>query len=261
MEDYKHIRIIEPAYANYSGELGIVIFKDGLSVEKWPPHVRNRLAAAMRVAEVNEDGSELAAGGAEEMLRNRLTEAEVAKPLHVQTHAEKLAELIETATGEKQPAQFYTMEQLEEVAREKKRQGLIDIASKWRVRATNIPSLIVGILDAQAKYKDRTEGKAELVRTRYEEENGEALKKEAEAAAKIEAEKPAKLEKTAEPKKRGRPAKQVEVKEVPAPKTPKVPDAEPVGFTPEKLPVVVDKEAVKQAAITGDLSAALNTGE
>lgn len=261
MEDYKHIRITEPAYANYTGELGIVIFKDGLSVEKWPPHVRNRLAAAMRVAEVNEDGSELAAGGAEEMLRNRLTEAEVAKPLHVQTHAEKLAELIEAATGEKQPAPLYTMEQLEEIAREKKRQGLIEIANKWRVRATNIPSLIAGILDAQAKFKDRTEGKAQLVRARYEEENGEALRKEAEALAKNSQAKLSGDSATSEPKtqaadgekskKRGRPARQ-------APdKVAKVPDAEPVGFTP-KLPV---SNEVKLAAANGDMSAALNSGE
>lgn len=261
MDDFKRIRIIEPAYAKYSGELGIVIFKDGLSVEKWPPHVRNRLAAAMRVAEVDEDGTITAAGAAEEMLRNRLSQAVVAKPLRVQTHAEKLAELIETATGEKQPAPFYTEDELEEVAREKKRQGLIEIAAKWRIRATNIPALINGILDAQEKYKERTEGKASSVRARYEAENGAALKKETEATADTKVAEVIEPAKTEEPKKRGRPAKQAGTKQKATVKAAKVPDPEFVGYTPVKPVVVVDKDAVKAAAITGDLSAALNNGE
>lgn len=239
MDDLKYIRIIEPGYTKYTGEMGIVLFKDGVSIEKWPLHVRNRMAAAMRVVEVNEDGTELAAGPAEEMLRKRLSGAPVTEPLKVQSHNDKLRELVESATGEKQPAPIRTQEELEAIAREKKRQGLLDIAKEWNVKATSIPTLIEGILEAQAKFLERTQGKARKISEAYVSRHGKELEKE-KAQEKV-AETPA-----ATPAK---PARRKKAEAAPA-----VPAAEPVGFNPAKKEIL-------QAAMTGDLSAAINSGE
>ncbi len=238
----KHIKIIEPKFENYSGELGIVVFKNGVSVEKWPWHIQQRLSAAMRVAVIEDDGTVVKAGPAEEMLRRTREGATVVRPLREFTEKDRLKEMLKDADVGTPPSELYTREHLEEIARTRKRAGLTEIAKLWNIRATSIPDLIENILEAQTKFEEAAGGREKVVYKRYENltpgTNAEEVMAQKDDLKEDPKEKPAK-----------KVVKKAEAKPV-------VPDAEPVGDFPVKT-----KPDVHEAALTGDMSAAINAGE
>lgn len=154
MSDFelKYLKVATPRMAGYTGVLGPVRFKDGVSVEMLPRHIRDRMGASMELIEVDAEGNEQPAGAQHRVIREYKERAPKAEPLKRQTEAEKAAEVAASAVmnGTKLP-DLETRTSLEKLAAEKGIKGLRVIGGKWGVKHRSIPTLIEMILDAQDK--------------------------------------------------------------------------------------------------------------
>lgn len=150
----KHLKMADPQWAGYTGMIGPVMFKDGVSTYPVDDRMRLRLGASIRLVEVDADGNEDEAGGAAIMVREGGVTARIAEPTIVQTDAEKEAELAADAAKEGRPPvdKFFTGEELEQIADAQGIEGLRAVAAPWGVKDRKIVTLIQEILRAQADF-------------------------------------------------------------------------------------------------------------
>ena len=143
------IKLIEPGYENFNGNLGPIWFEQSVSVDHVSYADVNFISTIMRIADA-ETGNEVG------MLLDQLAGMDLpAQTITFKTMAEIQAEEAAAAAGEGvvvevAPEQKYTVEQLEAIADKKGIAGLREIADQFDVKGTSIAKLIEGIISAQS---------------------------------------------------------------------------------------------------------------
>lgn len=184
----KHIKIVSKGWVNYTGLLGTIWFKDGMSTEPVAQNEADRLSAVAQLVEINEDGTETPAGPAYRMIAASAHRAPITRAAARQSDAERLEEeRLETLRADKAPLDhIYTADELEAIADKSGIKGLREIADAWNVKERSIPKLIGETLKAQGKFlKDRQVRRSALaqkIELALEEER--VAKKKAELASK-----------------------------------------------------------------------------
>jgi len=80
-----YLKVATKRMAGYTGVLGLVRFKDGVSEEMLPRHIRDKMAASMEFLEVDASGKEQPAGAQHRLIREYKTRAPLSAPLARQT--------------------------------------------------------------------------------------------------------------------------------------------------------------------------------
>lgn len=151
----KRLRIVQAGYENYTGPIGAYEFVDGVSVETIPLIARDRLAVAFQLVEIEDDGTEVAAGPAQRLLKGLNLALEPSAPGQRQTEEEKLEENVRALLGGELVRVLRTRSNLEAVADKMGIAGVRLVADPWGVRSKSIPALIDLILGAQLEYMER----------------------------------------------------------------------------------------------------------
>jgi hypothetical protein len=133
------LRLIQEHYHNYTGQMGITLFVDGLSTEDVLPNVAGRMAAVMNCEW--EDGSPANVG--QIYLDSRNNEAPVESEVKA-AQVEQEQAYVEPAIV--QVKETYTEEQLGLIADEKGINGLREIADPLGIKNNSIGGLIESIL-------------------------------------------------------------------------------------------------------------------
>lgn len=156
----QRIRIVEPGWDRYTGILGAVEFKDGVSVEPVAKHEINRIGAALRIEGV-ESGEQENSGV--DILRSWSNRAKVENLPRASEKADETPEKTEKdgeseQKADEKPAHVWTEEELAAIADEKGIAGLREIAEPMGVKGRAIAELIREILNKQAgRTKERIE--------------------------------------------------------------------------------------------------------
>lgn len=150
----KHLKIVSAGWAGYTGYLGIVEFKDGVSVDPVPRNIADRLTGLVQFVEIDAEGNEETTGISHRLVQESAARVPVLENLDRQSEADRVQEdKLEAMRAEKPPVErFYTGQQLEEVASEKGMKGLRVIGDAWGVKHRSIPELIRLILQAQNEF-------------------------------------------------------------------------------------------------------------
>lgn len=153
-----YLKIVSKGWAGYTGQLNIITFRNGVSLEPVPDRIADRIAGSVSVVACDENGVEIE-GDARVGIQHRLVtesskRAELTKPLSRQSEDDKTMESkLDAAAVLKAPVEeAYTREDLEKVADESGIKGLRVIGDKWRVKGRSIPELINDILTAQSTF-------------------------------------------------------------------------------------------------------------
>lgn len=134
MSDY--VKITERSFLGYTGMLGDIEFKDGISVDKLGRNQIDRLSAAMRIETIEGGGL----GPAARLVQNKNTPAPSGNiPVEI-----KKPEV-------KAPAEHpkYTRQALEEIADIRGIVGLREIGESFGVKGRSVMDLITEIMKAQ----------------------------------------------------------------------------------------------------------------
>jgi hypothetical protein len=142
----RRVRIVEAGWADYTGHLGPVEFKGGVSVDPVSHREQQTVGSIIRVESADEGEDDAQLGPAAELIRGRSINADdervlaAGQSVSVGEHGEvRLA------------VERYTREELEAVADRRGITGLRDIASPYGVKGRGITELINEILQAQNK--------------------------------------------------------------------------------------------------------------
>lgn len=154
----KRLKIVQKGYEGYNGPIGEYEFVDGISTETIPLNVRDRLAAAFQMVEIDEDGTELAASVADRLVRDRANVIERTAPLKRMSDEDKAEENIAVLLGKEKLKPLLNREALEAAAADGGIAAVRKLAEPWNVKSKSIPELIAMIEKAQADYRaDRME--------------------------------------------------------------------------------------------------------
>lgn len=155
------IKIIEPGWDGYTGQLGTLHFEDGISTTSPSQRERDYFGVVIRIAEVNQDGSEGEVISANaDLIRIDKLEMPVHVPI-LKTDEEREAENptpvvpapdpMQSIVAPAEPAKRYTRDELEAIADKEGIKGLRGIGAPLGAKNTSIIKLIDEILEAQAK--------------------------------------------------------------------------------------------------------------
>lgn len=233
----KYLKMVQAGYLNYTGPIGAYEFVDGISTVMIPRNDRDRLSTAFQFVEFTEEGvDEIPAGVAARMLSEGATLATSEEPLQRQTDDEKKIEDASVQVAAETTPTIYSREELEKIADKKGINGLRDIAERWNVKHRSILPLMALIEQAQDGWLAQRQ--AEFEARGLTREAFEASLKPAPAAEEVVSE-------GTEPA--------AEITEPAAEET----FDDPV---PEEItsPEISEEDLLKQAAASGDVSAAVN---
>jgi hypothetical protein len=155
----KRIRIVQPGWIGYTGEIGSVVFEDGVSVNVVAPVFIDRIGAEIQV--VDADTGELQ-GAQVRMIESRCI------PLNSMDQLQRTASIEEVAkpndeppiikeTEEPEEKIVWTDEQLMAVADDKGINGLREIGNPIGAKGRSIPELISNILKCQDELRLQAE--------------------------------------------------------------------------------------------------------
>jgi hypothetical protein len=154
------IKIIQKGWEGYTGILGTVMFKDGVSTRDLTPNEQAYFSVVMRVAEIENDGTETHYSASAELTRTGKIQMPVVEKRKTveQIEAEAPAPAADEVTAPdpmpvEQPTEkkVWTREELEEVADKDGIRGLRVIGTPMGAKNTSIHKLIDEILTFQAK--------------------------------------------------------------------------------------------------------------
>jgi hypothetical protein len=150
-----YIKITEPGWAGFTGELGMVTFENGVSTEPVSKRIADRLGGLMKCVLVDDKGVEEGVAGAPTSIQNSGT---IKPPEHsglipvTERELEEERSRLAIEAGKPKVTRLYSEEQLLSVADSKGIKGLREIGNPWNVKGRAIPELIEAILDAQASF-------------------------------------------------------------------------------------------------------------
>lgn len=146
-----NIKIVQAGFETYTGDIFKYAFVGGVSVTDIPQIDIDRLSTAFQIVEIV-DGEDVPAGIASRMVTNASLRAEVVKPLQRQTEEEfaqeSLAKTIETLRKMVAP-KIYTFEELSSIADTDGINGIRSIGDALNVKDRTITVLMHKIVDAQ----------------------------------------------------------------------------------------------------------------
>lgn len=189
----KWIKIVQPGWEGFTGEFGMVEFKDGVSTDRVSPRQFNVLAASIGVVEVDEAGEDLGAPGIQDNMKGAaIVPAPVLGELPRATDEDKAAETKADAkaagskTVEPHEVVYHTQEQLEAIAEKSGVKGLRLVADPLGVKGRSINELVKEILKAESVLKVKAAALAAGTETTREVEQSE-VKPETDVQAEGEA--------------------------------------------------------------------------
>lgn len=156
------LKIVQPGFETYSGQMGMILFKDGLSVCDVSERDALRLCALFRC--VWEDDSEV---------KFTKLEKEPEAPIGRDTFRAPISEepvrvggddghttYVDVANENIPPkvTRYYTLVELESIADNQGIKGLRAVAAPLGIRGTSINSLIEEIMKVAGKHVDAPEG-------------------------------------------------------------------------------------------------------
>lgn len=143
------IRLIEPGFERYTGNIGDVNFVDGLSERGISQNQADRIAAVMRVKVESGEG---AVGAARLVtLKGERAAVEAPRPRVSEQQPESKPAAEPAAQSAPAPERIYTEEELAQIADAKGIAGLREIGKSYGVKDKSIGGLIREILEAQAQ--------------------------------------------------------------------------------------------------------------
>lgn len=147
------IKITQPGWETYSGDLGCVPFENAVSLKDISEREALQLGSFITVVEVDADGNELGpVSPAHELFKASNLRAEVLEPLD-RGSDEVVAEVEPEPAAEVEPASLHTESSLYTVADAEGIVGLRKIGDPLGARHTSIKGLIAEILKVQANPK------------------------------------------------------------------------------------------------------------
>ncbi|MBP2498255.1 hypothetical protein ABID82_005146 [Methylobacterium sp. PvP062] len=162
------IKITQPGWAGFTGEIGITLFKDGISVDHVGRREIVKIGASLSLIEVDDEGDE----GENPALQHRmLTDGSMSIPAEVLTPlarasdepsvpaAPRAAKAVDPTT-----ITFHTKDELEKLAETKGLAGLRAIMDPLNIKAVSINKAIQVILKAELRLKAELEHAGHLVR-------------------------------------------------------------------------------------------------
>lgn len=158
------VKITQPGWLTYTGDLGTVQFENGVSMAPMPHREAMALGAYISVVEIDENGEELGpVSPGLDQVRVMTVEAVVEAPIVRLSDVLAQQKLLDEeerarleAEGEvlnaPEPARhIYNQDELEDIAAEKGIVGLREIGDPLGVKGTSIRGLIADILLKQPK--------------------------------------------------------------------------------------------------------------
>jgi hypothetical protein len=149
------VKIKQSGWENYTGEVGEIVFENGVSVESVTQRQIDRVAASISVMLVNEETGDLEnTGEAYRMIGGVTIPAVSFTPLEVQTEQEKIEEEMRFAreSGKPRVSKFYTNDELMDIADAGGIKGLRVVAEPWSIKGKSIDTMIEDILNAQSEF-------------------------------------------------------------------------------------------------------------
>ncbi len=132
------LRLTGAGFENFTGQMGVIFFEDGLSTGDVHPNEGKRVAGV--IGAQWEDGSHANVGDI------YAASADVAAPTQEEQDAAKEALSEATVVAEQAAAAAYTADELAEIADKQGIEGLRAIGDPLGVKAKSIQALIDGIL-------------------------------------------------------------------------------------------------------------------
>lgn len=138
-------RIDEVGYENFSGRMGAVEFKDGVSVSEITPQQVSALGCIVRLVEV-ESGQTVGATS------DFLNVKDIVLPV-LERHEDPEQDVVQPAVLEEEvnhiAPKYYTRQYLESVADKDGIAGLRELATKYGIKGISIASLIGELLSVE----------------------------------------------------------------------------------------------------------------
>lgn len=176
-----YLKIVEPGFEAYTGQLGQYEFVEGRSVETIPMVDVDRLSAAFRFMLVDDAGEEVASGPAERLIAEANGRAAFAESLPRETEEQRVAEQRHLAVKASKPpvSQFFTRKELQNIASEGGIKALRLKADPWGVKHRSIPTLIDMIVSAQAEFLKERDMRMQLAAQAAEAAKPDAVEEDA----------------------------------------------------------------------------------
>lgn len=147
------IKIVEPGYENFTGEMGVMMFKDAVSVDHVSRADATLLAASIRVIDF-ETGKHIPDAG-EDVNDRHIHVAPVTFPTLAEIRAAERAAQDGSAPAQpvkvvtEKPKKIYSAEELAKIADTSGIGGLRELADPMGIKGTSIGKIINDILRAQ----------------------------------------------------------------------------------------------------------------
>lgn len=141
------IKLKQKGFESYTGQMGVVFFKDGVSINDVSKMDAMRMGSVMSIEVVDSDET-MNAG--EVVRQNMHTTADEIKSIEAPVEVPR--EQVKPVEGVKFTSdKLYSQELLEKVADEKGIAGLREIAKKFGIRGNSVPAIISAVLKAQGE--------------------------------------------------------------------------------------------------------------
>ena len=150
-----YLKIVSPGFEDYTGNVGGIEFLNSVSETPVPPVIATRLAAAMAMIFVDQDGNELEdASIAHKLVADAEMRAPVIEELDRQSASERKSEDVSLLNkASVAPVErFYTEEELEALIKDKGIKGLREVGDAWGVADRSAMKLLEKILAAQSAF-------------------------------------------------------------------------------------------------------------
>lgn len=135
------VKIVEPGWEGYTGNFGVAVFENG--VAELSELEANRVGAAVRIVELNEDDEEDGVVNVgHEITKTKDMSAPVEERVEVSDEPAPETEKVEER-------EVHTREQLEEIADAEGIKGLRVIANPLGIKSTKMSELIDKIMEAE----------------------------------------------------------------------------------------------------------------
>lgn len=199
------IKIIQPGWEGFTGDIGQTAFEDGVSVDHASRRQIDIIGASLTLVEVDEDGDET---GEDPRLQHALiTETALRAPvlegLVVATDAD-MKSVAAIKTVDPSTIVFHTKDELEAIGSEKGIAGLREITDALGVKARSINEAVKIILKTELKLRAQMEANGELkredaVKAEAPAESDEVIETDEQPAEKTPEEVAAEADKNQEP--------------------------------------------------------------
>jgi hypothetical protein len=152
-----HVKVVAKGWTGYTGLIGVVRFKNGISDEPLSRPMIDRLSAVVRMVECTSKGEEISGAGiAHRLVNDTAQRAPVRRSLMRQSEAAKADE--EAKRLDKKPRKqaserrIHTEAELDEIIQKDGIKGLREVADQWGLKGRRLDELLANVISAQNKF-------------------------------------------------------------------------------------------------------------